>query len=220
TEVSCASETFCVAGNVFGEVVVYNGGSWSSAKKVSPQGTMSLSCPSTSFCISMGNGYFATYNGRAWSPPRTLDFNVVSCASKSFCVAVSGGRAVAFDGTTWSPPESDHLLGVQSISCPSVPFCMAVSPGAAAIYDGKSWSRLQVSGAYQVSCASKSFCVTVSPIGGADTYNGTIWSTPTDLDPRLAGIYADEAPPAVSCPSSKFCMVVDGYGYITGRARS
>ena len=28
----------------------------------------------------------------------------------------------------------------------------------------------------------------------------------------------DEAPPAVPCPSSKFCMVVDGYGYITGRA--
>ena len=168
----------------------------------------------------MGNGYFATYNGREWSRPRTFGFNVVSCASASFCVAVGGGRAVAFDGTTWSTPESDDLSGVQSISCPSVPFCMAVSPGAAAIYEGKSWSRLQVADAYQVSCASKSYCVTVSPLGEADTYNGRVWSAPLDLDPRLARIYLDEAPPAVSCPSSKFCMVVDGYGYITGRAIS
>lgn len=217
-DVSCASETFCVAGNVSGEVAIYNGRSWSPAQKVSPQGTMSLSCPSPSFCMSMGNGYFATYNGKTWSRPRTFAFNVVSSASASFCVAVGGGRAVAFGGTAWSTRQSDHLLDVQSVSCPAVLFCMAVSSGAAAIYDGKSWSRLRVAGAYQVSCASKSFCATVSPMGEAETYNGTTWSAPSDLDPRLASMYSDEAPPAVSCPSSKFCIVVDGYGYITGRS--
>ena len=217
-DVSCASGTFCAAGNVSGEVVIYNGRSWSSAQKVGSQGTISLSCPSRLFCMSMGYGYFAAYNGKKWSPSRTLGFNVVSCASALFCVAAGGGRAVVFDGTTWSDRESDHLLDVQSISCPSVRFCMAGSSGAVAIYDGKSWSRLQVADAYQVSCASKSFCVTVSPMGEADTYNGRTWSAPSDLDPRLASMYMDEAPPAVSCPSSKFCMVVDGYGYITGRA--
>jgi hypothetical protein len=219
-DLSCASETFCAAGNVSGEVAIYNGKSWSSAQKVGPRGTTSLSCPTASFCMSMGNGYFATYNGRAWSRPRTSAFDAVSCAASSFCVAVTGERAVAFDGTTWSSPEKDHLLSGQSVSCPSVSFCIAVSPGASATYDGKSWSRLSVSGAYNVSCASKSFCVTVAPIGAANTYNGTTWSAPIDLDPRLAGVYLDEAPPAVSCPSSKFCMVVDAYGYITGRATS
>ena len=115
-----------------------------------------------------GHGYFAAYNGKKWSPSRTLGFNVVSSASALFCVAAGGGRAVVFDGTTWSAREShDHLLDVQSISCPSVRFCMAGGSGAVAIYDGKSWSRLQVADAYQVCSASKSFCVTVSPMGEA-----------------------------------------------------
>ncbi len=184
TDVSCASETFCAAGNVTGEVAIYNGRSWSSARKVSPQGTISLSCPSTSFCMSMGNGYFATFDGKTWSRPRRFDLSFVSCASASFCVAVGGGQSVVFDGATWSARESDHLSSVQSISCPSAPFCMAVSAGATAIYDGKSWSTLPVADAYEVSCASRAFCVTVTPMGEADTYNGTIWSAPLDLDPR------------------------------------
>ena len=184
---SCASETFCVAGNVSGEVAIYNGRSWSPARKVSPQGTMSLSCPSPSFCMSMGNGYFATYNGKTWSRPRTFAFNVVSCASASFCVAVGGGRAVAFGGTAWSTRQSDHLLDVQ-FGSPAPPYCSAWRsvparpPSTTASLGQGSGSPRCLPGFLRVQIVLRNGL----PMGEAETYNGTTWSAPSDLDPRLS----------------------------------
>ena len=55
--------------------------------------TVSVSCPSASFCMAvLGSGYAAMYNGTTWSRPATLSSSAgqpdsVSCRSARFCVA-------------------------------------------------------------------------------------------------------------------------------------
>ena len=70
-----------------------------------------------------------------------------------------------------------------------------------------SWSApTQIDGGrvfYAVSCTSTTFCMAVDANGYALSYNGSTWSTPTQIDPA-GGTLA-----AVSCTSSTFCMAVD-----------
>jgi hypothetical protein len=59
--------------------------------------------------------------------------------------------------------------------------------------------------ASSVSCPSANFCVVVGFFGNAVTYNGTSWSSPSDIDGNNFLI-------SVSCPSASFCAGVDDDG--------
>src|SRR5690242_14246237 len=83
--VSCPSSSFCVAVDLRGDAVTYNGTSWTppaviEGEKQNPDGTFqshrltSVSCPSTSFCMAVDeNGNAVSYNGTSWSAPADVD---------------------------------------------------------------------------------------------------------------------------------------------------
>ena len=97
--VSCPTVRFCVAVDLSGTVVFYDGKSWSRPVSVDPAGggLTSISCPTTSFCAAVDeNDNTLIYDGRSWSNPVNVDsrgFSLasVSCAGARFCVAVDRG---------------------------------------------------------------------------------------------------------------------------------
>ncbi len=56
-----------------------------------------------------------------------------------------------------------------------------------------------------VSCPSAGFCVAVDNAGNAVTYNGSSWSSPSNID-------GSSSINSVSCPSATFCVAVDNAG--------
>jgi hypothetical protein len=213
--VSCPSASFCVAVDVNGNTVTFNGSSWSAPASIDGTNVLSsVSCPSAAFCAAVDvNGNTVNYNGSSWSAPSSIDsghvLSSVSCPSSSFCVAVdSVGRAVTFNGSSWSAPASiDGTNVLSSVSCPSASFCAAVDRnGNAVTFNGSSWSApTSIDGTYSlssVSCPSASFCAAVDVHFSALTFNGSSWSAPV---PVVIGPLR-----SVSCPSVAFCVAVGG----------
>jgi hypothetical protein len=155
---------------------------------------------------------------------RVGSFNVVSCASTHFCMAVGTSTgtdyAVEFNGTRWETARTlERFKGeVISLSCPTVGWCVAVTDlaGATVLKDGR-WSRLTTLDANPgppypgmanaVSCTSSHFCVAVDGQGNAETYNGTSWTKPEQVD-------QDFPLTGVSCGSTDRCDAVDGDGHV------
>ena len=105
TSVSCASSQFCAAVDIYGNVLTYNGSSWSAPDMITEGGILSVSCPSTTFCVSVGEGGGEnTWNGSTWNGPGPVgtdeyNLNSVSCTSSDFCVAVDdNGGADTWNG--------------------------------------------------------------------------------------------------------------------------
>jgi uncharacterized Fe-S cluster protein YjdI len=81
---------------------MFNGRSWTGPDEIDPgYKLISVSCPTTSFCVAGASERVFIYSGSTWSAPETIDpsdgaaeINSVSCSSPSFCVAVDGGGNV------------------------------------------------------------------------------------------------------------------------------
>ncbi|HEX8767576.1 MAG TPA: hypothetical protein VF714_04355, partial [Jatrophihabitans sp.] len=186
----------------------------------------SVSCPSTSFCMTADGSNTYTYDGSAWSAPMQLthdpDPNVgpalVSCTSASFCLAVPRGRggssSWAWDGATWTAHAVPTEAGFSDLSCVSPTFCLGTvadyyaGDNRAYTFNGSGWSGGVPVNSHGwitgVSCATTSFCVIANEHGDVFVFNGTTWSAASHLTD--AEIYA------VSCPSTTFCMAPDGRG--------
>ena len=61
-----------------------------------------------------------------------------------------------------------------------------------------------------VSCPTVSFCAAVGAGGYGQTFNGSSWGAPTNIDPSSNP--SGHTLTAVSCPSASFCMAVDQAG--------
>jgi hypothetical protein len=105
---SCASSTLCAGvgttSNNEGYLDTFNGTAWATPqiKKtgLGPQAFVSVSCPTTSFCMAPGLDGWVRYNGTSWGAPQTfadpggpvgegpLYANAVSCTSAKFCEEV------------------------------------------------------------------------------------------------------------------------------------
>ena len=59
-----------------------------------------------------------------------------------------------------------------------------------------------------VSCPSATFCAAVDGVGNALIYNGSSWSSPSDIDAIMSTLRS------VSCPSTTFCVAVDPVGNV------
>jgi serine/threonine protein kinase len=219
--VSCAASTLCAAADTAGNVYVYGGTSWSASASTSNL-LGAVSCPSTSFCATVGydssggNGFL--YTGSSWSAADLIDpgykLHSVSCASPAFCVAGASVNMFVYSGGSWSAPESvdpddGNGKGVESVSCVQPSTCAAVDAiGNALIYSRGSWSSPDdIDGSAvldSVSCASASFCVAVDANGNALTYSGGSWSSPHQID--------SVALESVSCAATSFCVAVDANG--------
>jgi hypothetical protein len=95
---------------------------------------------------------------------------------------------------------------VNGLSCPSATSCFAATDGAVVVQDsGLSYERSpDLSTLNAVSCAPATrFCMFVDGDGGAFTYNNGTLGSP---GPVGSSIELD----GVSCPSSGFCMAIDG----------
>jgi hypothetical protein len=58
-----------------------------------------------------------------------------------------------------------------------------------------------------VSCVSSKFCVAVDDMANAFTWNGSTWSSATDIHPSLTENMA-----GISCPTTTFCVAIDAAG--------
>lgn len=197
TSVSCPSASMCVALDIFGRVMTYDGTGWSQPRHIDARPSEhAIACASSSFCAVVGNflgggedGEAVTYDGRTWSTATRVSSRAltsVSCASSRFCAAVGeNGQALTYDGRTWTSSSQidPHPAGDPSPLAPIIT---------------------------SASCTSASFCMAVDDAGQALTYNGTSWTAPTRIDRGNTGIDAELGFNAVSCSSSSFCVALGG----------
>lgn len=235
--ISCSGPQFCAVIDDGGNAFTWNGTAWSSSTQVAsfagapyfynPPGRLSLSCPTSNFCMAMWGQTYARWNGTSWSAtsmaPTTLGgggpssfpenkvVDGLSCTSSSLCFFVSGSEVYRWNGSSWSSGvdiDGSNLLS--AISC-VVNFCVAVDrQGNRLTWDGSTWSLpLNLDGAsglVDVSCGSSNLCVAEDDsVYQQNTYlwNGTAW-------------YTDSAPGAlgqverVACNASICFAVSDG----------
>lgn len=158
--------------------------------------------------------------GTVWGTPVLIDSTgaptSISCPSTTFCMALdSKGSALTYDGTSWSAPvvvsASPKAVLVR---CSSSTFCMALAGnGQVVTYNGTGWTAPTVidpvAAANNVpwlwqSCArNANLCMAVESSGSVVSYDGTTAHVYTSV-----GLHAR----SVSCPSTTFCMAVDGLG--------
>jgi hypothetical protein len=212
------SESFCVAFAGVAGAAVFDGTSWSARSLLGGGATGTISCASSTFCVSLdGNGRAVTYREGAWrvTPTEYPTGGIwsLSCPSASFCAGVGGtsteAQALGFNGTSWSALALPPAFTADSVSCVAAIFCAATGRSGAATYDGSAWGAPVLIGGATIestACASSSFCVAVGEHGDIETFNGSAWSNPRDAD-------AERTMGSVSCPSESFCVAVDHSGY-------
>lgn len=221
TAVSCTSTSRCVAVDSGGEAVSYDGSSWSTPVVADPDhGLYALSCAGPTFCAALdSSGQAVTFAGSSWSTPTAAasgDYLRLSCASADFCVA-AGNTAAVFDGSKWTRNKTAPNF-VSGLSCPTSGLCLATRYLSATAYDevarwdGGGWSPVEsLSGTPvlgNVSCASPASCL----LATAGNQRGVLvgWSAAGWTMPVAPAIQLPGGVPSVSCPTSTFCMVLDG----------
>lgn len=229
SSVSCASATYCTAVAVDKDrgtywdtpnrVVTFNGGTWGVPLAIDSSWLVTVSCPTSSFCMTVDvYGGVYTYRNGNWTPAGAPAIeagaaHVVSCVSATFCALKSQDKILTFNGSTWAP--SNYAGGVVSaISCATSTYCAAIdSTGGARSWNGTSWSAPAATGlgtgAVALSCRATTSCVAVgSAVGGnAATFDGSTWTARTSLASAGATFTG------VSCGTPSFCMATDSAGY-------
>ena len=151
TAVECASVTFCMAVNTFGEVVTSRTPAapppaWSVPAFASFSVFTALWCQSESLCIGAGAGGDVTFTRNptapspTWSPlvdtvptgpPPVL--TAMGCASEALCVIFTDdGKAIVSTNPTaaapvWTASPAPVALGVTAVECPSTALCVAAT---------------------------------------------------------------------------------------------
>ncbi|HEV3213390.1 MAG TPA: hypothetical protein VGZ03_08355 [Acidimicrobiales bacterium] len=223
TGVSCGLATFCAAVDDAGNVMMWNGATWSAPTATGLPAASGISCAGR-FCIAVSvNGRIIEYYAGVWRKPVRIDWSpltAVSCVSPTFCAATdASNQVVIFNGLTWSKPTNEgvpqnQVRGYTAVSCVKPSFCVAVDTDGSEMFFGSSATPIL----YQadtpfvpltaISCATSSLCIAVDEQGREVTFSvsGTTltWSHPKRVDPyRLT---------AVSCTSNGYCLATDDNG--------
>ena len=226
---------FCAAVDTSGDATVYRGGAWSAPVNINgTTGLLSVSCTSSTFCMSVGLGTSSStalmWNGTSWvsTPLPNAGVEDVSCASAQFCVAVgpgvggeggtpSAGNFDTYDNGTWTPAPTGGIdqgratTGVSCVAQPSI-FCTAVDQdGGAVTYSPASgWSQIDQIDTFGaaitgVTCASASLCfATDNQSSAVSVYDGSGWSAFNLVNGAPLGW--------ISCASTTFCGGLGGPG--------
>jgi hypothetical protein len=218
--VSCTASN-CVAVDDSGNARSYDGSTWSSPVAVDPgQQLTAVSCASSTFCAAVGaDGKAATFNGTGWTTPTTVSarpLRVLSCASATFCRVIDDqGATATYDGTSWVAGPHSLVTSTSSLSCPTATWCMETGYNGAAQWNGGTPTFLAIP--YQrdllaMSCSSSQMCMgleTGGVAGGLHDYLGVGWDG-TEWTNPIAEAGPNSPTPAVSCPTSSFCLAVEG----------
>jgi len=184
----------------------------------------SISCPTSSFCVSVnGDGQVLYYRSGVWSLPRSLalggSINSVSCSSRTFCVAVAQGHASVYNGHKWSSAVHFGPTGdTYKVSCPRPTFCAAVGangipggPSALVTFNGHTWTPYKTTSTgkvddrlLSVSCSTPQFCMATNFDGQILSFNGVTWTPSRSSAPKFLV--------SISCTKSKYCMAVTTAG--------
>ena len=219
---SCPSKAFCAVSDSLGNVYTYNGTRWTLSRQVRlGQEVFAVSCGNADSCEAMDqNGEVLALHNGSWSAPEPVFGNEriiplgpsgadISCVTNSMCTAITrtGAATVLRDGSWHTPIDvvNSTSKGVH-VSCAAGAFCMVVTGnGQVATYDGKTWRRrAPVSGVAfaSLSCASPELCAA----GTGNSYNIEMWNGNQWKSYSIGA----KSVPMLSCPSSAFCMAVDG----------
>jgi hypothetical protein len=193
TTVSCASATYCVAGDLTGGVSTYNGTTWSTPVTIdAAHAIASMSCPTVTFCVATDrSGNYIVWNSGSWgrptafASPQSPAMVAVSCTSPNFCLAV--GRTANF-----APADFYYLDGTW------YPDAVAFASTDIIPFDA-------------VSCTSSFVCLATDQGGGVMTFTFTSSLTPqlthpaspTQIDPGVQGYTGA----SISCVSASSCVV-------------
>ncbi len=142
-DVSCATPDFCVAVNLDGKILTFDGSRWSGPTASGMPRLTSVSCPSARFCMVMGGDSSATDVDGRWSGAGTIPGFIapvvaeVSCSSASRCTAIGlNGLAATWTAGHWAPAVrvfTGGYLATVALSCaPSGPCTAVTSKGDAA----------------------------------------------------------------------------------------
>lgn len=199
---------------------------WSAPVVINPNSngayTNEVSCPTTSFCMSVGSdGYAVAYNG-TWGAPSQLttfeNLRWISCPAANACIASGQGDGqntyyLTYQNGAWTQSKTIPSIypGLGAYSCPTTTFCAGLTEGGPVAFNGSNWIQNTSSHvpAGASSCPSVNLCVGVED-NAMYTFNGTSWAGPVVIDPHIA-LPADGLS-AVSCPTTTFCAAVDASG--------
>jgi hypothetical protein len=183
TSISCPDVEFCLAVDVVGNALSWDGIEWTAPRAIEADvvALTDVSCPSTQTCIAVDHlGNATRFNGITWSAPTPIDdgheVTSLSCATEKFCQAVTdNGDAVTWDGSAWSQPGNIDNAALTSVSCSAATSCAATdADGKWVTWNGTTWSEPQSvadSGFTAVWCSAPSECQ-------ASDVNGNAWEGP------------------------------------------
>jgi Zn-dependent metalloprotease len=232
---SCPSSTLCLiaAGEVAGGGGnVYKATSLGGAFSTSflpANGVGSISCPSTSFCVTAQEGggfirYSTKPSGISWTTVAigTGAMKGVSCLSASFCAVVDGSGNVRVattearvkEATGYAATNVNGAKALTGIACSSTTSCLAIDGGKEVLKltiaqpaGTATVSKVALPGAGEltsVTCMGTT-CVAVDASGGVftSTNSGTSWAKRHEAGDKLK---------SVSCASATLCTTVNTSG--------
>jgi hypothetical protein len=233
---SCPGTTLCVIadGNVGSGGNVYKatslGGAFSTAF-LPANGVGSISCPSTSFCVTaQEGGGFIRYSTNPASITWTAvmigsgAMKGVSCLSAAFCAVVDGTGNVHVatseedveEASGWTATNVNGARGLGDVACSSTTSCLAVDGSGEVLQlaiggDGKAAaSRLALEFADElVALACNGSTCAAADAGGAlfsSIDSGASWTIRVGGGPEFKG---------VACASSTLCAAVTASGKVT-----
>lgn len=210
---SCVDDHFCMDVDQSGAAHLFNGASWSPpvATHVVPQDRGALDCLSHTFCILVGSGKYATYDGEWHVGPGSLAATDVSCVRPTLCLARNDTDVFEFNGTSWGSAGADHVQATHTHGLACVPsstqtFCLLAGDSEMATLRGTTWTSVPFdSGVDQIACASTTMCVAKSSSGTYRWINNS-WESRNNQVGAGFG--------AVSC-ASNFCAVISTTGVET-----
>ena len=230
TSVSCPTVSFCAAVDNSGQVLTYNGSTWSAptivgtvagSSPVTLVPLTSVSCASPSFCVAVDGDQtdptsnIITYNGSTWNSSRTT-VDVTENSTTTVTVA-SGGFPNIPTVTSGSP-----LVTVTGANIPANTTIWAYTAGANtmtlsltattsdtdtltfATFNDQTIGLVGVP-LTGVSCAlATSSCQVVDSVGNVFSYNGSTFPKSTNLN--------NQDLTSISCSSATDCVAVDNLG--------
>jgi hypothetical protein len=189
-------------------------------------GVGSISCPSTSFCVTAQEGggfirYSTKPSGISWTTVAigTGAMKGVSCLSVSFCAVVDGAGNVRVATTEarikeaggWTATNVNGGKALRRVACSSTTSCLAIDGGSEVLKltiaqpaGTASASKVAVAGAGELTSltCNGATCVAVDADGDVftSTNSGTSWARRHDAGEKLT---------SVSCPSTTLCASVN-----------
>lgn len=236
-DVSCSSESLCVATDNEGDVLTSTdptGGAsaWSSAE-VSDGSIPHVSCASWGLCVALNGSEVITSTEptggpQAWTSTPIEDASSLdgaSCPTADLCVLVASDseiitstEATHGDGAAWTiTPVEVGSSSLRGVSCASVDLCVWVDAAGNVVTSTEpsggaaAWSEAHIDqhGLNAVSCPTDSFCVAVDDAG--DVLTST---DPTGGAGAWRIAHVDGVIPLneVACASVRLCVAIDREG--------